>query len=342
MGRISVLQEIHQKDNKELYVDFMNYYLKRFPAVQERIDEYGDDIEGLIEHQMEIYPFLQCEEIDCEDYISYNMGFQVDAFPDCDGDYSEFLKRSIILLYGITNCKSSRVKTYLEELRLNIDRHCENGKYLFYDRQRNRGDIIQWLKKEENYECSDYGLAKYTDIMRQMASESLKVEPENFEEKIFDMVLNSIENLYDSGKSLYKMQYLNSSDILYGICKKLHMNIVEIWWDGDWELCIDRIREIFKEWCKNEYYNIEFSRCYDANEKEILSSVPIRCVDDVISIFLFECYAVSQQSMWDEYYKNFSFDSMDVVVEELRKECDRLNAENIQYRNKLLCASPYR
>ena len=60
-----------------------------------------------------------------------------------------------------------------------------------------------------------------------------------------------------------------------------------------------------------------------------------RCVSEVAAAFLFQCYVESQQGIWDEYYKNFSFDSKAEVMEELYEKCSRLNDENIQYRKKI-------
>ena len=335
-----IVEEICQKANRGLLDDLMGYYLKRFPDVQERIDDFGDDIEGLLDHQTSIYPFVQERD---EDEGEYRISAINDNFSESGSDYADFLKRSLILLYAITTCKdnSTGAHTYIRKIQEQMFANYKDEKFLFYDRQQKIANRIQWVKIIEGDSCYFTRFKTlFIQDMRRLFSQVYDIAPEKMEEYILDEIIGMGGELHEYKNTLYKLNPIGIREMMDSICKKLHVNTLEILDSANREKYIRTIKEIFEKWCRNEMANIGYDYNYDLgtgiNEPVGIDELDLeRCVSEVAAAFLFQCYVEIQQGIWDEYYKNFSFDSKAEVMEELYEKCSRLNDENIQYRKKI-------
>lgn len=331
-----IVEEICQKANRGLLDDLMGYYLKRFPDVQERIDDFGDDIEGLLDHQTSIYPFVQERD---EDEGEYRISAINDNFSESGSDYADFLKRSLILLYAITACKEkgAGVYTYIGKFQKQMLSHYKASRFLFYARQQKIGYRIQWLKNKKVNKTFDSDSQYFIIHMRNLFSMVYEMAPEKMEEFILDEVLCMGDELQEYNNTLYNLNPIGIGEMMGSICKKLHMNSLEILDSTNRKKYIGAIKEIFEEWCRNEMGNIRFEYCNGlATGSHKIDKLDLgKCVSEVAAAFLFQCYVESQQGIWDDYYKNFSFDSKAEVMEELYEKCSRLNDENIQYRKKI-------
>ncbi len=310
-----IVEEICQKANRGLLDDLMGYYLKRFPDVQERDEDEG-------EHRISAIN---------------------DNFSESGSDYADFLKRSLILLYAITTCKdnSTGSHTYIRKIQEQMFANYKDEKFLFYDRQQKIANRIQWVKIIEGDSCY---FARFKTLfiqdMRRLFSQVYDIAPEKMEEYILDELIGMRGELHEYKNTLYKLNPIGIREMMDSICKKLHVNTLEILDSANREKYIRTIKEIFEKWCRNEMANIGYDYNYDLgtgiNEPVGIDELDLeRCVSEVAAAFLFQCYVESQQGIWDEYYKNFSFDSKAEVMEELYEKCSRLNDENIQYRKKI-------
>lgn len=329
-----IVEEICQKANRGLLDDLMGYYLKRFPDVQERIDDFGDDIEGLLDHQTSIYPFVQERDEEDETDAWHLVSVSYDNFPESGSDYIDFLKRSLILLYGITVCEKNKSKVYIRKFQDQMYEHYKDMRFMFYDRQQIIGNMINWLKNVEEEEDFDLAAEAFVAEMRKKIQEVYEIAPEKVEEFILEQILCRDDELYACGNTLYNLKPIEIGETLGNICKKFHMNSLEIYDDDNRLLYIDTIRGIFENWCKNKLASLMLEQESDSFMKFDGRDV-VRCVSEVAAAFLFQCYVESQQGIWDEYYQNFSFYNRAEAMEELYEKCSHLNDENIQYRKKI-------
>lgn len=228
-----IVEEIFQKGNKELFNDLMAYYLKRFPDVKEGFENSEDNIEEWVK----IY--------DGPDNKS-------------DSGLPSFLRKSFVMLYCVTYGEPGVVKGFLTIWGEWRNEHYMDGKYSFYDKQRNRGTTIQMLCEHAGAINSRYIHRQYEEIIKQQRKEMAdyyEIEEDEIEEFVLESILHSTENLREIDNSLYAVEFENIQDGLNHICKKYHMNQLELWDYSNWQHYLDMIKDIFIDWCKRECRN---------------------------------------------------------------------------------------
>lgn len=313
-----IVEEIFQKGNKELFNDLMAYYLERFPDVKEGFENNEDNIEEWVK----IY--------DGPDNKS-------------DSGLPSFLRKSFVMLYCVTYGEPGAVKGFLTIWGEWRNEHYMDGKYSFYDKQRNRGTTIQMLCEHAGAINSRYIHRQYEEIIKQQRKEMAdyyEIEEDEIEEFVLESILHSTENLREIDNSLYAVEFENIQDGLNHICKKYHMNQLELWDYSNWRHYLDMIKDIFIDWCKRECRNFMLEQLdegvIDMEEASVfVHGDPERCLSELMVMFWFECYAMNQQKIWDEYYSNFSFDRPEKDSEELCMANARLTDELSQCKKKL-------
>lgn len=313
-----IVEEIFQKGNKELFNDLMAHYLERFPYVKEGFENNADNIEEWVK----IYDGPDNKR---------------------DSGLLAFLRKSFVMLYCVTYGEPGAVKDFLTIWTEWWNEHYMDGKYSFYDKQRNCGTAVQMLCEHAGAINSKYIHRQYEEIIKQQRKEMAdyyEIDEDEIEEFVLDSILRDTENLRDIDNTLYAVEFENIQDGLNHICKKYHMNQLELWDYSSRQNYLDMIKDIFIDWCKRECRNYLLDQLdegvIDMEEPSVfIYGDPERCMSELMVMFWFECYAINQQKIWDEYYSNFSFDSPEKDSEELCMANARLTEELSQCKKKL-------
>ena len=313
-----ILDEIFQKENKELFNDLMAYYLEKFPYVKEAFENNEDNIEEWVK----IYDGPDNKR---------------------DSGLPAFLRKSFVMLYCVTYGEPGAVKDFLTIWTEWWNEHYMDGKYSFYDKQRNCGTAVQMLCEHAGAINSRYIHRQYEEIIKQQRknmADYYEIEEDEIEEFVLERILRDTENLRDIDNTLYAVEFENIQDGLNHICKKYHMNQLALWDYSSWQHYLDMIKDIYIDWCKRECRNLLLDQLdegvIDMEEASVfVHGDPERCLSELMVMFWFECYAMNQQKIWDEYYSNFSFDSPEKDSEELCMANARLTEELSQCKKKL-------
>lgn len=318
-----IVEEICRGGNKELYDDLMTYYKERFPYLKEKLENSEDDAHNW----MEIYDA---------------------SFSQDDSGNATFLKRSFVLLYCITYGQKGAVKTLLDMCKEDgwLDEHYEDGRLLFYDRQKECGNYTDWMCEEKN----EWHIPQNNDVyelfrkeQREWMAEDFDIEPEEIEEFVVDNILCSIQELQGTKNKLYNLKYDTIQDSLNDICKKYNITQMEFWDTSKRQDYIEMMKKIYRNWSKREIHNLILDENEDDDEgffvgygnlSAIYYGDTERCLSELTTLFWFENYAINLQKLLDKYYENFSFDSHGKDYEDLCKANARLTEELNQYKKK--------
>ena len=316
-----IVEEICRKGNKGLYDDLITYYKERFPHVKEKLENSEDNAHKW----MEIY----------------------ESFSQNDREIAAFLKKSFVLLYCITYGQKEAIKTLLDICKEEewMNEHYKDGKLLFYDRLKIRINSVQQIFEEgDGLDISEYDFMSDRLIkeQREMMADYFQIEPEEIEEFVLDHILCNMHGIYGDGNELFDMRFEGIQDELNDICKKYHMTKLEFWDASKRRHYIEMIKKIYKKWCKRESRNLISDGHEDGDSLVVYGyTSPFnhgdaeRCLSELMTLFWFENYAINQQKLLDEYYKNFSFDSHGKDQEELRQANASLTEELSQCKKKL-------
>lgn len=317
-----IVEEICRRGNKELYDDLMTYYKERFPYLKEKLENSEDNAHKW----MEIYDASSSQN---------------------DSEIAAFLKESFVLLYCITYGQKEAIKTLLDICKEEkwMNEHYKDGRLLFYDRQIDRGNYIEWIceeKKLGHISQMDDVYGPLIKEQREWLAEHFEIEPEDIEEFVLDNILHRIHKLYGNENKLYEMKFDGIQDSLNNICKQYHIAQLEFWDTRKRQDYIEMIKKIYSDWCKREIRNLvldddEIEEVFVGygNSLELTYNDIDRCLSEIMTLFWFENYAINLQKFLDEYYKNFSFDIHEKYYEELRKANAGLTEELSQCKKKL-------
>ena len=313
-----VIEEIIQKRNQELYEALMQHYCERFPYIAERFGEVENNMLSLTN--------------------LYDLSFNKDK-----GRYSSFLHKTFILLYSATYGEKGALKELGRIQKAGFANYTGRVASPFYDRRKGIKGFAALICNQNwgiAYDDSDEPIRIVTETYRERLAAYYEIEPEYLEEFILNHVLWFSNQEKVIGGNTYLIRFEGIQDGFCDICRENGFNHLELRNDSNKMHYLDIIKNVFEKWCVREInnsmnYAVEMSKKLLKVEYLFENFDEERCISEVTAMFWFECFLEGQQGIWDEYYRNFSFDNKAEVMEELYEKCSHLNDENIRYRKKL-------
>lgn len=316
-----IVEEICQKRNEELYKEFMDYYLKRFPDVKMEFNIFWDDMGKWL--------------------LLY-----ADTFERME---KTFVKRSFSLLYCLTFGKSEIVDGFCITWILDYEKYYGNGRYNFHDQKKAAARHDKWL--DEGFPISNF---RKTQLFKGFVKTQIGimanyyyVNPDAFGETFVLLTTQIIPQMYNiqhtvdvANLTTCIADEMNIFEAMNNILGKYHMNQTTSFYAKE-NVYIDMFTEIFEQMCMEEIDRRFHS--YDSM-KDAMDSLSEICEEEInpesfareaMLRFWFECHLMDQEKSYDEYYKNFSFDASETDTEKLRKENSRLKDEFEQCKRKL-------
>lgn len=312
-----VVKEICSNGNESLWEAFLEYYLKKFPYVKERVENCGNDAEKL--------------------FNFYKEGLNRKKF-----GLTDFAEQSFVFLYMVS-CGNDKTANMLIEMWDGHPReHYKRMDWRFYEKLDSIEESIQWLENRKNIELYDRAgvISDIVSSQRTVLALKLGIEPDMLEECIIRSLLGRKSVLCDGRKHIgWDLAFLDAYDYMNDILKKYHMNPLALKETEKTEY-IGMLKKIFKGMCMEDIYNGYYKESH--NDLYIVEQINTIGLDDTraflgewMSRFLFECHMKHQQGMWDEYYKLFSFCNEQENSSKLLERNYRLEEELCQCKKKL-------
>lgn len=309
-----IVEEICRKQNKELYQYLIDFYLKIFPETKKRFEDCGNEAKKWKNLCLSLW----------------------NTTSPCN-----MLESNYMFLYIITYGEGEEIKKFLKLYRSSME-FSQCVPFIFYEMKNKIVDCCDWLEKfyhVHNLEKSKFFLTMVKNCKNGLADylkESRDEFRAHYAEILFDYML---EKGY-SGKHMdvYSIDVFGGMDT---ICKKYHVN-QPAFLSRKIQVYLRMIRNIFNQMCMELLFNY----CTYTEEagnrvslEEICSCLVFRSPEIVISEltsrFWIECYMMSQNELFDEYYKNFSFEKNGMDKEKIYKENNCLKDELSYCKKKL-------
>lgn len=309
-----IVEEICRKGNKELYHYLMDFYLDRFPETEKRFEDCGNDVKEWKK-------------------LCFELSNTISPY--------DLLEANYMILYIITHGEDEDIKTFLKCYKSAME-FSQDVPFIFYETKNKMVDCCDWLEKF--YHVHNLKTSKMfctmvkncKNVLADYLKESRDVFNMQYDYILFDYML---EKDY-SGKHMdvYSIDVIGGMDT---ICKKYHVNR-PTFLSRKIKVYLKMIRDIFGQMCMELLFNY-CTYTEEAGDRvsleEICSYLTFRSPEIVISEltsrFWIECYMMSQNELFDEYYKNFSFDKNGMDKEKIYKENNCLKDELSHCKKKL-------
>lgn len=315
-----ILEELLQKRNENLYIDLMDFYLKRFPYIKERFEGCRNDLDGW--HRL------------------YSDTYEMEKY-----NLSDFMNRTFVILYCITYGQMEQVKDYLEQGVYEHRKHYRNAGYSFYDRKNN---MIDPRKSLEEHYCIKHiknteMFQDYKDCLIDELAGYLEMSTWGFNMScLFEMVLNYIFAMKIE-ETPNVVHYLNQEvEGVNAICRKYQMNQHLLFMENE-HVYKKIFYDIFDQMCIEKLYYQDTDLVEEEKNRTVLGNKlyewnfdsPDVFLREIVLRFLFECHLMGEKKLFDEYYKSFSIDSSQTDTEKIRKENSCLKDELQRCKRKL-------
>lgn len=313
-----IVEEICRKGNKELYHYLMDFYLDRFPETEKRFEDCGNDVKEWKK-------------------LCFELSNTISPY--------DLLEANYMILYIITHGEDEDIKTFLKCYKSAME-FSQDVPFNFYDRKNKTVDCCDWLEKfyqVHNLKTSKMfstmvkncknGLVDYLKESRNEFEVGIEVECEDI--LLYHMMRKHYLGKHTDAYLIDVIERMNT------ICKKYYVNR-PAFLSRKRPLYLKMIRNIFSEMCMELLFNYCTYTEETGNRvslEEICSCLtfgsPERVISELTSRFWIECYMMSQNELFDEYYKNFSFEKNGMDKEKIYKENNCLKDELSHCKKKL-------